>query len=202
MSFWDLLLLILVGWTVLGSIGVAISLFLGERAKALRHLGWIFGIWAGYLAVLMGASLMQPLKIVAMGQDQCFGDVCFAVTGVEEVPRYLVQDGSRLVRVSVRVSNRISNRGRGKIQSDGLVRAFLLDSRGRQWEESTGISSVPLTTRVPAGSSVMSEPVFKVAKDASGLALVLTHGRWQRGALIIGGPESLLHRRTIVPLDR
>jgi hypothetical protein len=198
MNFWNVLLLMLIAWTVLGAIGVLISLFLGERAKALRHIGWIFGIWAVYLAVVMGTSLMQPRKIVPIGQDQCFGDVCFAVTGVEEVPGFLIHDGSRLVRVSVRVSNR----GRGKVESDAQVRAFLLDSRGRQWDESTAISSVPLTTAVPAGSSVMSEPVFKVAQDASGMALVLTHGRWQRGTLIIGGPESLLHRRTIVPLGR
>jgi hypothetical protein len=198
MTFWNLLLVALVAWTVLGAIGISISLLLGERAKALRHLGWILAIWAGYLAVVMGASLMQPQRIVAMGSDQCFGDVCFAVTGVEEVPGFLIHDGSRLVRVSVRVSNR----GREGIRSDGRVQAFLLDSRGRRWDESTAISSVPLTTAVPAGSSVANEPVFKVAKDASGLALVLTHGRWQRGALIIGGPESLLHRRTIVPLGR
>ena len=198
MNFWNVLLLMLIAWTVLGAIGVLISLFLGERAKALRHIGWIFGIWAVYLAVVMGTSLMQPRKIVPIGQDQCFGDVCFAVTGVEEVPGFLIHDGSRLVRVSVRVSNR----RRGKVESDAQVRAFLLDSRGRQWDESTAISSVPLTTAVPAGSSVMSEPVFKVAQDASGMALVLTHGRWQRGTLIIGGPESLLHRRTIVPLGR
>lgn len=198
MSFWNLLGVALVAWTVLGAIGIAISLFLGERAKALRHLGWIFGIWAGYLAVVMGASLMQPQKIVAMGRDQCFGDVCFVVTGVEEVPGFLIQDGSRLVRVSVRVSNR----GREGSQSDGRVQAFLLDGQGRRWDESKGISSVPLTAVIPAGSSVVSEPVFKVAKDASGLALVLTHGRWQSGALVIGGPESLLHRRTIVPLGR
>ena len=198
MSFWNLLVVALVAWTVLGAIGISLSLFLGERAKALRHLGWIFGIWAAYLAVLMGASLMQPQKIVAMGSDQCFGDVCFAVTGVDEVPGFLVHDGSRLVRVSVRVSNR----GREGIRSDGRVQAFLLDSRGRRWDESTAISSVPLTTAVPARSSVASEPVFKVAQDASGMALVLTHGRWQRGTLIIGGPESLLHRRTIVPLGR
>jgi hypothetical protein len=198
MSFWNLLMLGLVAWTVLGAIGIAISLFLGERAKALRHLGWIFVIWAAYLAVVMGASLMQPQRIVAMGSDQCFGDVCFAVTGVEEVPGFLIHDGSRLVRVSVR----ISNRGREGNHNDARVQAFLLDSRGRRWDESTAISSVPLTTVVPAGSSVVSEPVFKVAQDASGLALVLTHGRWQRGALVIGGPESLLHRRTIVPLGR
>ena len=60
MRFWNLLLLALVAWTVLGAIGVSVSLFLGERAKALRHLGWIFGIWAAYLAVLMATSLMQP----------------------------------------------------------------------------------------------------------------------------------------------
>ena len=198
MNFWNVLLLLLVGWTVLGTIGMLISLFLGERATALRHIAWIFGIWAVYLALVMGTSLMQPRKIVALGQDQCFGDVCFAVTGVEEVPGFLVHDGSRLVRVAVRVSNR----GRGEIERDGHVQAFLLDSRGRRWDEATAISSVPLTSAVPAGSSVMSQPVFKVAKDASGMALVLTHGRWQRGVLIIGGPESLLHRRTIVPLGR
>jgi hypothetical protein len=198
MNFWNVLLLLLVGWTVLGTIGMLISLFLGERARALRHIAWIFGIWAVYLALVMGTSLMQPSKIVALGQDQCFGDVCFAVTGVEEVPGFLVHDGSRLVRVAVRVSNR----GRGEIERDGHVQAFLLDSRGRRWDEATAISSVPLTSAVPAGSSVMSQPVFKVAKDASGMALVLTHGRWQRGVLIIGGPESLLHRRTIVPLGR
>ena len=198
MSFWNLLLVGLLAWTVLGTIGIAISLFLGERAKALRHLGWIFGIWAGYLAVVMGASLMQPQKIVAMGRDQCFGDMCFAVTGVEEVPGFLIHDGSRLVRVSVRVSNR----GHGGNRSDGQVQAYLIDARGRRWNESTAISSVPLQTVVSAGSSVASEPVFKVAQDASSLALVLTHGRWQRGTLVIGGPESLLHRRTIVPLGR
>ena len=198
MSFWNLVVVALVAWTVLGAIGVSISLFLGERAKALRHLGWIFGIWAAYLAVLMGASLMQPQKIVAIGQNQCFGDVCFAVTGVEEVPGFLVHDGSRLVRVSVRVSNR----GREGNRTDRRVQAYLLDAQGRRWQESMGISSVRLTAAVPAGSSVMSEAVFRVAQDASGLALVLTHGRWQRGTLVIGGPESLLHRRTIVPLGR
>ena len=198
MRFWNLLLLALVAWTVLGAIGVSVSLFLGERAKALRHLGWIFGIWVAYLAVLMATSLMQPQKTIAMGQDQCFGEMCFAVTSVEEVQGFLIHDGSRLVRVSVRVSNR----GRDKTQSEKLVRAYLVDAQGRQWEESMGISGVRLTAAVPAGSSVMSEAVFKVAKDASGLSLVLTHGRGQPGVLVIGDPDSLMHRRTMVPLGR
>jgi hypothetical protein len=198
MSFWKLLLLALLAWMALGAGGVSISLWLGERAKALRHLGWIVGICAAYFAVLIGTSLKQPQKIVAIGKDQCFDDICFAVMGVEEVPGYMIRDGSRLVRVSVR----ISNRGSGKTQGDRLVQAYLVDAQGRRWQESMGIASVRLTAAVPAGSSVISEPVFRVAKDASGLALVLTHGRWQPGVFVIGDSDSLLHRRTMVPLGR
>jgi len=151
-----------------------------------------------YLAALVGTSLLQPQKIVAMGKDQCFDDMCFAVTGVEEVPGFLIRDGSRLVRVSVRVSNR----GQGRTQSEGLIRAYLVDAQGRRWEESAGVSGVRLTAKIAARDSVVSEPVFKVAKDASGLGLVFTHGRRQPGVLVIGDSDSLWHRRTVVPLGR
>jgi hypothetical protein len=198
MSFRELLLLALVGWTAVGAVSVTVSLVRGERAKGLRHLGWIVGVWVVYLAALVGASLMQPQKVVAMGQEQCFDDMCFALTGVEEVPGFLIRDGSRLVRVRVRVSNR----GRGKTQSEGLLRAYLVDAQGRRWEESTGVSGVRLRAKVAAGSSVVSEPVFKVARDSSGLGLVLTHGRRQPGVLVIGDSDSLWHKRTVVPLGR
>ena len=198
MSFRELLLLALVGWTAVGAVGVTVSLVRGERAKGLRNLGWIVGVWVVYMGVLVGTSLMQPQKVLAMGQEQCFDDMCFAVTGVEEVPGFLIRDGSRLVRVSVRVSNR----GRGKTQSEGLLQAYLVDAQGRKWEESTGVSGVRLTAKVAAGSSVVSEPVFKVAKDSSGLGLVFTHGRRQPGLLVIGDSDSLWHRRTVVPLGR
>ncbi len=201
MSFRELLLWALVGWTAVGAVGVTVSLVRGERAKGLRHLGWIVGVWVVYLAALVGASLMslmQPQKVVAMGQEQCFDDMCFAVTGVEEVPGFLIRDGSRLVRMSVRVSNR----GRVKTQSEGLIQTYLVDAQGRRWGESTGVSGVRLRAKVAAGSSVVSEPVFKVARDSSGLGLVLTHGRRQPGVLVIGDSDSLWHKRTVVPLGR
>jgi len=198
MSFRELLLLALVGWTAVGVVGVTVSLVRGERAKGLRHLGWIVGVWVVYLAALVGTSLMQPQKVVAVEQEQCFDDMCFAVTGVEEVPGFLIRDGSRLVRVSVQVSNR----ERGKTQSEGLIQAYLMDAQGRRWEESTGVSGVRLRAKVAAGSSVVSEPVFKVAKDSSGLGLVFTHGRRQPGVLVIGDSDSLWHKRTVVPLGR
>ena len=63
---------------------------------------------------------------MAIGQDQCFDEMCFAVTGVQELPGYLIQDGSRLVRVSVR----ISNHGKQKTQSERLIQAYLVDRAG------------------------------------------------------------------------
>lgn len=198
MNFRELLLLVLVSWTAIGVIGVTISLLRHERAKAVRHSLWIVAVWAVYMAILMTASLTQPQKVVAIGQDQCFDEMCFAVTGVQELPGYLIQDGSRLIRVSVR----ISNHGKQKMQSEKLIQAYLIDKQGRRWEESTAVSGVRLTARVAAGDSVESQPVFKVAGDATGLVLILTHGQRQPGVLVIGDSDSLFHKRTVVWLGR
>jgi hypothetical protein len=150
-----------------------------------------------YLAVLIGVSLVQKQKVVAVGQSQCFDDMCFTVTGVEQVKGFLIHDEKRLVRVTIRVTNR----GRSA-KSDGLIRAYLVDAQGRQWEESSGVNGVGLTTKIAEGDSVISQPVFKMAGDATGLRLVLTHGWKQPGALVIGDTDSLLHRKTVVELGR
>lgn len=193
MNFRELLLLVLVGWTAVGAGGVAVSVARREHSKAVRHLLWIVAIWALYMGTLLSVSLMQPQKVVATGHDQCFDEMCFAVTDVQELPGYLIDDGSRLVRVSVR----ISNHGKKKRQSEGLLQAYLVDRQGRRWAESAAVSGVPLTARVAAGDSVISQPVFKVAKDATGLGLVFTHGRGQPGVLVIGDSDSLFHKRTV-----
>jgi hypothetical protein len=198
MNLPELLLLGVVGWTAIGALGVSVSLARREREKALRGVAWIAGVWVVYLGVLVTVSLAQPQQVVAMRQEQCFDEMCFAVVGVDEVPGFLIRDGSRLVRVSVRVTNR----ERGRAQSERLMRAYLVDGQGRRWEESAGVNGVPLTARVEAGKSVVSEPVFKVARDATGLELMLTHGWKQPGVLVIGDSDSWLHRRTVVKLGR
>lgn len=192
----ELLLLGLVGWTGIGVLGVGVSLRRGERERVRQGIAWLTGAWMVYLCVLVGVSLSQRQRVVGMGEPQCFDEMCFTVTGVE-VPGFLIRDGRRLVRVSVRVTNR----GR-KAESEGSIRAYLVDGQGRRWEESAGINGVGLTARVTGGDSVTSEPVFKVAGNAKGLGLVFTHGRWQPGLLVIGDSDSLLHRRTVVELGR
>jgi hypothetical protein len=193
----EILLLGLVGWTAIGVIGVGVSQWRGERQRVRRGVGWLIGVWVVYLSVLIGVSLGQGQRVVAMGEPQCFGEMCFRVTRVEEVPGFLIRDGRRLLRVSVQVTNQ----GR-KARRDGLIRAYLMDGRGRRWEMSPGVNGVEMTARVAGGGSVMSAPLFKVAADASGLGLVLTHGRWQPGLLVIGDSDSLLHRKTVMALGR
>jgi hypothetical protein len=193
----EVLLLGLAGWTAIGVIGVGVSLARGERQRVRRGVGWLVGVWVVYLCLVIGVSLGQRQRVVAMGEPQCFDEMCFRVTGVKEVPGFLIRDGRRLLRVMVQVTNR----GR-KTQSEGLIRAYLVDAQGRRWEMSPGVNGVELTARVVGGGSVVSAPVFKVAADASGLGLVLTHGRWQPGVLVIGDSDSLLHRKTVVELGR
>jgi hypothetical protein len=193
----ELLLLGLVGWTGIGVVGVGVSAWRGERDKVRRGVAWLGAAWVLYLCVLIGVSLGQKQRMVALGEPQCFDEMCFAVTGVEEVPGFLIRDGRRLVRVSVLVTNK----GR-KTQSEGLIRAYLVDGQGRRWEESPGVNGIALTARVAGGDSVVSKPVFKVAGDAHGLNLILTHGKWQPGVMVIGDSDSWMHRRTAVDLGR
>jgi hypothetical protein len=191
----ELLLLGLVGWTGIGLLGVGVAFWRGERQRARRGVTWLAEVWVVYLCVLVAVSLGQKQRVVAVGEPQCFDEMCFTVTGVEEVPGFLIRDGRRLVRVTVRVTNH----GK-KIQSEGLIWAYLVDAQGRRWEESLGVNGVGLAAKVTGGGTVVSEPVFKVAANASGLGLVLTHGRWQPGVLVIGDSDSWLHRRTMVKL--
>jgi hypothetical protein len=193
----ELLLLGLVGWTAIGVLGVGVSARRGERQRVRRGIAWLIGVWVIYLCVLIGVSLVQRQRVLSIGEPQCFDEMCFTVTGVEEVPGFLIRDGRRLVRVTVQVTNK----GK-KAQREGLIQAYLVDGQGRRWDESPGVNGVGLTARVPGGDSVIGEPVFKVAGDATGLELVLTHGRRQPGVLVIGDSDSWLHRRTVVELGR
>jgi hypothetical protein len=197
MRLTELLLFGLAAWTGLGLLGVWVSSRRGEKRKVRLGMAWLLGVWVVYLCILVGVSLAQKQRVVAIGQDQCFGEMCFAVTGVDEVPGFLIRDGRRLLRVSVRVSNK----GRAA-QSEELIQAYLVDARGRRWDQSAGVNGVRLTARVAGGDSAVSEPVFKVAADATGLALVFSRGWRQPGAFVIGDSDSLLHRRTVVPLGR
>jgi len=189
------LLLGVLGWSAIGAAGVLIRWRLQERAVARRHALWLVAVWLVYGAALLGTSRLQRQRVVAIGEDQCFEEMCFRVEAVEALPGWVRGRSDHIVRLRIR----ISNHGR-KPESEGLLKAYLIDAQGRRWDPLRGLSGNPLNERVPGGVDVVSEPVFQVSEDATDLKLVLTHGFWQPGTLIIGDSDSLGHRRTVVPL--
>ena len=120
--------------------------------------------------------------------------MCFTVTGVEEPRGFLVrgQEPERLLRVVVRMRNLDREHTLGE---DELT-VSLVDGQGRQWEPVPGLGGVRLTTRLAAGGTAVSEPVFRVAKDATDLRLRLRHSGWTQARLRIGDAESYFHRPT------
>jgi hypothetical protein len=198
MNWAAFLLLILTAWTVVGALGVMVSFRRGERIKARHNMAWIAGIGALYLGIVLAVSLSTNPRPVARGQDQCFGKLCFAVIHTDTMPSYLASHGERVLRVSVR----ITNQSREHRESDKDLKAYLVDSQGRRWFEVHGLEGVPLTITVAAGSSTISEPVFKVSSDATGLRLVFTHGHGFFHSLRVGDRDSLLHPLVYVPLEQ
>ena len=187
-----LMLLGLVLWTLLGAAGLLLARSRGEVGRFRRGVVTLTAVWVGYVLVLVGVSLGQRTEVFEPGNDRCFGSVCFAVTGAEEPAGFFVrgQERERLLRVRVR----LTNRDRGQTESEAGLTAYLMDGQGRRWEQVPGLGGVRLTTPVAAGSSVVSEPVFRPAKDATGLRLVLQHTGWTWARLRIGDAESYFHR--------
>ena len=197
MKLTEWLLLGMAGWSAIGAAGMAISWHRGEREKVRQGVAWLAAVWAVYVCVLLGVSLQQRQRILSIGEPQCFDEMCFTVMAVEEMPGFLIRDGAKLLRVSVQVTNH----GRAA-QSEPSIEAYLTDAQGRRWRESKGVGGVGLDTRVAGGRTIVSEPVFKVSGDATGLRLIFTHGPYQHREIVIGDSDSLLHRRTVVNLRR
>lgn len=187
-----LMLLGLVLWTGIGIAGLVAAHWRGERGRFRRGAVTLIAIWLGYIGVLVGVSLKQRADVVLPGSERCFGAICFAVSGVEEPRGFLVrgEEPERLLQVAVRLRNTDRDHAASE---DGLA-AYLTDAQGRHWDPVPGLGGVRLTTRLAAGGSAVSEPVFRVAKDATDLRLVLRHSGWTRARLRVGDAESYFHR--------
>jgi len=197
MKFTELLLFGVLAWCAIGAAGIVISLVRERRAEALKHSVWLALVAGLYLLVMLAVSGAQKQTIVPLGKDQCYDEMCFAVVGVDEVPGLVAGDDARVIRVAIRVTNHGTS-----AEAERLIEAYLLDSRGRVWKPLAGLSGNRLNGRVAGRSQMLSQPMFRVAKDSTGLGLVFTHGLWQPGRLVIGDSDSLGHRPTMVSLGR
>jgi hypothetical protein len=194
--------------TLVALVSVLIMVIRGSRRSAMRLLRVGGPVWVGYLLIVVAVSATTTQRIIPMGQDLCFDEMCFAVIRAQPVSQLRSGDGA--VRANGQfyvITVRVSSRSRGRAQSEGGLRALLWDSEKyygvspqgeRAWEADNG-ETARLTARLQPGDSVLSVQVFDVPKEISAPGLVLSHG-FTPGYFVIGECP-LFHKPTIVRIN-
>jgi hypothetical protein len=205
MTIFDLLLIILVLATVAGIVAVLAALLLHRRTLAARSLVAIVLAWALYLGIGTAVALMTPQHLMRFGEDRCFDEMCFAVTGYNRIPSK--NAGRSLYLVDVR----ISNRSRGRSQREIGRKGVLVDRSGHVYEVSrsamralSAVNGPPysgLDAEVAPGQSLETKLVFELPEDVSypGFALGSDLGL-NPARFVIGDEDHFLHWPTVVPL--
>ena len=84
--------------------------------------------------------------------------------------------------------------------SDDLGRRFAISPSGQSALTQAGLAGEPVTSFAAPGGSFQSRLAFDVPADARHLGLVKGSHGWFPLRLIIGDPQSWLHRPTVTPL--
>ncbi|HEV7488208.1 MAG TPA: hypothetical protein VGQ65_21245 [Thermoanaerobaculia bacterium] len=206
MSIFDLLFLASMLGVAIVVVRVLYLLIRSRWRAAGRAAAWLLMFVAAYMLVLAGFSIAEPRQEVAIGTPQCFDDWCITV---ETASRQDAIGTTRATGTFCIATVRVSSRAKGRPQRETDVRVYLLDDRGHRFDVSSagrraleqhGLAGLPLTSFVDAGGSFESRLAFDVPRDVGHLNLVKTSWGWFPFRLIIGDPQSWLHRPTVVPL--
>jgi hypothetical protein len=207
MSLFDLLFLLCFAAAVItaGRVG-----YLAIRRR-FRAAGRVFGrltvCIAVYVLVLIAFSLAEPQREVPIGTPRCFDDWCITV---EQSARQAAIGTTRASGTFCVVTLRVSSRAKRITQREPDVYLYLTDESGRRIEISSsgqralaqaGLAGESVSSFVAPGGSVESRVVFDVPVDARHLGFVKASHGWFPVRLIIGEPQSWLHKPTIVPLQ-
>ncbi len=206
MSIFDLLLILLVLGTAVAVVAGVASLFL----RRWKFAGWVLAgvivVWIVYLGAGTVAAVRAPQHIMSIGEDRCFDEMCFAVTGWNRTPSRNTGRSFYLVAV------RITNRSRGRAQRELGRKGVLIDRSGRVYDVSAegmrtfspvgGRPFPGLDAEVGPGQSLETTLVFDLPTDvdypgfALGSSLALNPAR-----IVIGDEDHFLHWPTVVTLD-
>jgi hypothetical protein len=143
---------------------------------------------AAYLAVVAVVSLATPRRWVALGEEQRFDDLAFAVVHAE------ASSGHWLLQV------RVANHGLGRAQRARDAGVALVAADGRRFPCTCEPSGRPLTSVVQAGESFTTTVTVDVPEDAAILGADVIHGAGPPGWFIVGDRGSMLHSRPLVRL--
>lgn len=212
MSIFDLLLILLVLATAIAVVIAIMALFVRRRAVAGKLLSGVIVVWIVYLGVGAVVAVLAPQHIVALGEDRCFDEMCFAVMGWNRIPSINVVSAADPARSVYFVDVRISNRSRGRAQREVGRTGVLIDRSGRvygiskeglrQFSPAGGPRYPGLDAEVGPGQSLETRLVFELPMDVDYPGFALRSDLAISPALIVIGDEDhFLHWPTVVPLD-
>jgi hypothetical protein len=209
----DLLGTLLFLASVVGALGVVIALLYGALTRQGRLIRVVLisaAVWlAVYSAMLIGASLLTPQRVLEPRQERCFDEMCFSVLQATTQPT--VGDGEHTQAAHGRyyvVTVQLRNASQRTAQKPDHPAFFLDDGRGRHYlpsqaaQQALGQQPVwdarlqpgetqPRTLVVDAPANLLQQSPLP--------RLGITEGSWPT-PLIIGDENSPWHRVTVMQL--
>jgi hypothetical protein len=211
MTIFDLLLILLVLATALAILTVVGALLFRRWRLAAGLAIGILVVWAVYLGAGTAVAVLTPQHIMPVGEDRCFDEMCFAVTGFHRAAAIESAGGvAKPEGVFLIVDVRVSNRG-GHAQRENGRKGVVLDQSGHVYEVSqAGIEALSgaagplpgLDSKVGPGQNLDTKLVFDLPANASHPAFALSSGLgFNPASIVIADEAHFLHKPTIVPLD-
>ncbi|MGB7265949.1 MAG: hypothetical protein WBC92_10585 [Terracidiphilus sp.] len=201
MMLFELFFLAFVFVSIVAAIGGVAAVVRGARRTGKRIFVGLAISWVVYFSVVAIVSATTPQRIIPIGQDGCFDEMCSAVIHAETAGE-LGPPGQTVKAQGIFyvITMRVSNLSRGRAQREGGLRALLwaagksyeVSPDGQSaWETANG-ATARLTAQLQPGESIESVQVFDLPKDALTPGLVLSHG-FTPGYFVIG--ESPIFRK-------
>jgi hypothetical protein len=212
MTLFDLILILLVLGTGVAIVVAVIALFFRRWAFVGKLLVGLLVVWIVYMGAGTAVAVLAPQHIMAIGEDRCFDEMCFAVTGVQRAAS--IESAGAVTKaqgIFFIVNVRIANRSGGRAQREIGRNAVVVDQSGQIYRESqAGLQALSrvdgplpgLDSKVEAGQSVVTRLVFDIPTSALHPAFALGSDlAFNPARIVIADEDHFLHKPTVVPLD-
>jgi hypothetical protein len=193
------LLTALVVATALTFVVVMYRVLRGRRRAALQLLGrWAVAALI-YVTMSLAYSALRPRRVVAVGQDWCFDDLCF---GVDAVSRTNQPDGEHAMLTT---QLHIYNAARSPEAARGFW-AYVRDDHDTRYRPQPGSWQEAVVSRVQPRGFVRTTMTFEVPRNVRGLGFITGHGGVSPCALLpsvleIGQGACLFGRPDVIRLE-
>jgi len=190
MTLYELIFILL----FLGSvISLLLNAFLRRRGAFRQILVALASVWGAYLTILAVSDVLSSQKVFRVGEEQCFDEMCFAVTDVQTMPIQVLNPSATTASRLYVVKIRVTSHARDRAQAEGGLRVRLYDgntyinvSEAAQNAYNAQHGESPrLTEKVSPGESILSVLVFDVPQRIVHPAITLDHG-FTPGYFVIG----------------